>query len=378
MIESQNSMSLPSPSPRQAKILWVSLTALAVGVIVVLLGLVAWAFAWTIDRLSSVLLPLAVAGVLAYLFDPVVDLFEKRFKVPRTRAILLTLFLSVLMVFILAATVVPQLVGQVKQLIDDFPTRADEFRIVVSQWFEKSDFGAKAREAWDSKYGAQTKDFLTKALPATSQWVLSQIGRVASWAGLLAGFALVPVYLFYFLKEKSGIQQSWTDYMPLKESRVKDELVFVINAINDHLIVFFRGQVLVAACVGTILTLGFSAIGLNYSLILGVVAGVLGIIPYLGVMISLIPAVLLAVVQFQDWLHPLLVLAVFAFAQMAEGLYISPKIIGDRVGLHPMTIIIAVMAGTTLLGGILGGVLAIPLTAALRVLMFRYVWKKRG
>ncbi len=370
-------MLLPTPSPKQAKILWTALTALAAGVIVVLLGLAAWSFGWIINRLSSVLLPLAMAGVLAYLFDPVVDVLENRLKIPRTRAILLVFFLAVMAVLILAATVVPQLVGQMKQLIDDFPTRAEEFRGVVSRWFEKSDFGAKAREAWDSQYGAQAKDFLTKAVPATSQWLLSQISKVASWGGLLAGFALVPVYLFYFLQEKSDIQKKWTNYMPLKESGVKNELVFVISAINDHLIVFFRGQVLVAMCVGTILTLGFALIGLRYSLILGIVAGVLGIIPYLGVMISLIPAVLLAVVQFQDWLHPLLVLDIFGLAQLAEGLFISPKIIGDRVGLHPMTIIIAVMVGTTLMGGILGGVLAIPLTAALRVLMFRYVWKKR-
>jgi predicted PurR-regulated permease PerM len=89
-----------------------------------------------------------------------------------------------------------------------------------------------------------------------------------------------------------------------------------------------------------------------------------------------VPALVLATVQFQDWLHPLLVLAIFGTVQAVEGLFISPKIIGDRVGLHPLTIIVAVMIGTTLLGGILGGVLAIPLTAALRVLMFRYVWKK--
>ena len=81
-------------------------------------------------------------------------------------------------------------------------------------------------------------------------------------------------------------------------------------------------------------------------------------------------------IQFGDWWHPLLVLAVFGGVQMAEGLVISPKIIGDRVGLHPLAIIIAVMVGTTLLGGILGGVLAIPLTAALRAVMYRYVWKR--
>ena len=89
-------------------------------------------------------------------------------------------------------------------------------------------------------------------------------------------------------------------------------------------------------------------------------------------------ALILAIVQFGDWQHPLLVLAVFAVVQTLEGLVISPKIMGGRVGLHPVTIIIAVMVGTTLLGGLLGGILAIPLTAALRVVMFRYVWKREG
>jgi len=85
----------------------------------------------------------------------------------------------------------------------------------------------------------------------------------------------------------------------------------------------------------------------------------------------------LALVQFGDWLHPLIITGVFAVVQTLEGLVISPKIIGDRVGLHPLVIIIAVMTGTTLLGGILGGILAIPLAAALRVILFRYVWKVR-
>jgi predicted PurR-regulated permease PerM len=116
--------------------------------------------------------------------------------------------------------------------------------------------------------------------------------------------------------------------------------------------------------------------GLNYALLLGLLGGVLCIIPYIGAIVTFVFAVVLAAVQFQDWLHPLLVVGVFAVVQTLEGFVIQPKIIGDRVGLHPLTIIVAVMVGTTLLGGLLGGILAIPLTAALRVLMFRYVWKK--
>jgi predicted PurR-regulated permease PerM len=99
-------------------------------------------------------------------------------------------------------------------------------------------------------------------------------------------------------------------------------------------------------------------------------------IPFLGAIVTCILALIIALVQYSDWLHPVLVLAVFAVVQTLEGLVIQPKIMGDRVGLHPLTIIIAVMVGTTLFGGLLGGILAIPLTAALRVLMFRYIWKR--
>ena len=210
------------------------------------------------------------------------------------------------------------------------------------------------------------------------KWLVSQLSAMASWVGLIIGFSLIPVYLFYFLLEKRGIQRSWTDYLPVHESRTKEELVFVLKSINDYLILFFRGQVLVALCDGVLYTIGFLLIGLPYAFLIGLAAWFLSIVPYLGFVISLVPALVLAIIQYGDWLHPVLTLVVFGVVQSLEGLFISPKIMGDRVGLHPLTIIVAVMLGTALMGGILGGILAIPLTAALRVLMFRYVWRKRG
>jgi predicted PurR-regulated permease PerM len=195
--------------------------------------------------------------------------------------------------------------------------------------------------------------------------------------GLLAGLALVPVYAFYFLLEKRGIESHWSDYLPVTQSGFKDELIFVIKAINEHLITFFRGQVLVAICDGICYTIGFLLIGLPYAVLLGVMATFLTMIPFLGAIATCAAALVIAFVQFGDWQHPLLVLVVFAVVQSLEGFVIQPKIMGDRTGLHPLTIIIAVMVGTTVLGGILGGILAIPLTAAGKVLMLRYVWKKR-
>jgi len=123
-------------------------------------------------------------------------------------------------------------------------------------------------------------------------------------------------------------------------------------------------------------TIGFLAVGLNYAFLLGFVAVFLTMIPFIGAFVVVSSALVLSFVQFGDALHPVLVLVVFAVVQGLEGFVIQPKIMGDRMRLHPLVIIIAVMAGTTLLGGLLGGILAIPLAAALRMLMFRYIWKK--
>jgi predicted PurR-regulated permease PerM len=215
--------------------------------------------------------------------------------------------------------------------------------------------------------------WVAQALSRAGAWLF---GRVASWFGLLTGAALVPVYCFYFLMEKRGISSRWSDYLPVSDSAFKQELVFVLNSINNYLITFFRGQVLVGISDGILYGIGFFIIGLPYALVIGAAASVLTIIPFLGAIIVCLSALIMALVQYGDWLHPLEVLLVFAVVQSLEGLVISPKILGGRVGLHPVTIIIAVMVGTTLLGGLLGGILAIPLTAALRVIMFRYIWKR--
>ncbi len=240
--------------------------------------------------------------------------------------------------------------------------------------------GAGAESPWwvkaiDPQALRTAGDWLATVVPEVGKWALGQVGRVASWVGVLAGLALIPIYAFYFLLEKQSIEREWTDYVPVSDSRLKDELVWLLQNINDALIVFFRGQVLVAICDGILYTIGFAAIGLRYSLLLGLMATVLTVVPFLGAIVTCLSALVIALLQFGDWQHPLLVLAVFCVVQTIEGWVIQPKIIGDRVGLHPVTIIISLLVGTTLMGGILGGLLAIPATAVMRALMFRYIWR---
>jgi predicted PurR-regulated permease PerM len=391
------------PSPTQSRIIWFATTFFAVGVVIALLAGCIWALGKVLHLFSPVLWPLAIAAVVAYLLDPVVDYLERR-KVSRNRAIIVVFAMAVVVFLGIAGAIVPRLVVETRELASRIPGYAAQIQDRAADWIDKAQArfaalnpahapapattnaagnevlapapaNAPADVPWEKKLSQAAVSWLKTAGPAIGSWIIEKVSRVAAWFGLLSGIALVPVYCFYFLKEKSGIQRNWTNYLPIHESKLKQEIIFVLTSINDYLIVFFRGQVLVAACDAVLYTIGFFAVGLNYALLMGLVAGALSIIPFLGAVLTIVPAVALAAVQHRDWLHPLLVVGVFGAVQAIEGLFISPRIIGDRVGLHPLTIIIAVIVGTTLLGGILGGILAIPLTAALRVLMFRYVWK---
>jgi predicted PurR-regulated permease PerM len=373
-------MGMPGPTEKQARILWFCLTALAIGVFLGLLGLLLAGLGLVLKTLSGVLLPLVLAGVLAYILDPVVDYLERR-QVQRGRAIALVFLLGIVLVALLGATVIPQLVFQIGELAARIPDYAGEFHETLNRWAEwkwiqRLPESLRPLNVWET-HGPAMREAAARAIPVVTGWVFDQFSRMAAWLGFLVGMFLVPIYVFYFLLQKRRIADHWTEYLPIQESRAKEETIFILRSINDSLIVFFRGQVLVALCVGALTAIGFSLIGLRYALLLGVLTGVLGIIPYLGVMVSIVPAIVLGTVQFGDW-RVFLVVGVFALVQTLESWVISPKIIGDRVGMHPLTIIIAIMVGTTMMGGILGGVLAIPLTAALRTLMFRYVWVKRS
>lgn len=412
-------MALPLPSPRQSRLIWLAITGLAVAVLVGLVVALIWSLSRVLHLLSPVLWPLAVAGVLAYLLDPLVDQFH-RHGLPRTRAILAVFVLGLLLVVGLFASVVPQLVNETRLLVNRVPAYVIGLQNRAEQWVNHPPpllrrllqieernthapiVGPATNEttldlttntpsaeagtntpaltapagAVDRQAVQAATTWLADALPRVGSWLFGQVGRVASWFGVLVGLALIPVYTFYFLLEKQGISSRWTDYLPVADSGFKNELVFVLNSVNNYLISFFRGQVLVAICDGVLYGIGFLIVGLPYAVLIGVMAIGLTMIPFLGAIVTCVTALAIALVQFGDWLHPLLVLVVFGCVQALEGLVISPKIMGGRVGLHPLTIIIAVMVGTALLGGLLGGILSIPLTAALRVIMFRYIWKR--
>jgi len=409
-------MNFPPPTERQARIIWFGLTSLAVTVIALLIVALVWGLGRLLHVLNPVLWPLAVAAILACLLDPLVDWFERK-QFSRVQSIACVFGIAILILTAVFGSVVPRIVSEMGQLVKRIPVYSIRLENSIEYWLKhpntnlgsllmgKPEINPSVKttvttnqtsvitnttpaiksgtdnlslfnETIDQKTLQSAKNWLILALPAIGHWLFGEVVRVASWFGILVELALIPVYAFYFLLEKDGIQKHWKDYLPVQDSRLKEEIIFIISAVEQYLIAFFRGQVLVAICGSVVYTIGFLCLGLNYAFLLGFAALLLLIVPFLGAIILCIMALTLTFVQYGDWLHPLLVLGLFAVAQTLENLLISPKIMGDRVGLHPLAIIVAVVAGTTLLGGLLGGILAIPLAAALRVIMFHYVWKK--
>ena len=378
--------------------LWFSITALAVAVFLALLALIFYGVAWMLDRLTPVLLPLAIAGIFAFLLNPLVDFFEGRMSAKvsmlftkiknpkRVKAILLVFLLGAASIttitVVTITTVVPDLVKLGKEM------QVEEIESDIKRWITHN-----KETTWGEIMQLQEIDVSSIDLKQLVKWGDVGEGNVQQlaskgfseaiiWIGLVAGMALVPVYVFYFLLEARRIEMKWSDYLPLTESKFKEEAVFVLNSFNDCLVVFFRGQILVAICVGVCLAIGFSIIQLPYAILIGLLAGALGIIPYFGVIVSTVPVLLLSLTRSDEMLiqggwAPVVALSICVLVLFLEKTVIQPKIIGERVGMHPVAVIISVLMGATLVGGVIGGLLAIPIAMALRTVLFRYVWVRR-
>jgi predicted PurR-regulated permease PerM len=195
--------------------------------------------------------------------------------------------------------------------------------------------------------------------------------------GFLLSLIMVPIYLFFLLKERPRIEKRWKDYLPLRASPLKDEIAAALSEINNYTTAYFRGQLLVCLVDGTLIGSILTLYGLNFAPLIGLLVVILTMIPYIGIVICWAPAVLIAAFQWGDWTHPLIVTVIFIVVQNLEGMFYAPRIVGKSVGLHPMTVIVSIFVWGLLIGGLLGPILAVPLTATIKVLLTRYVWGPR-
>jgi predicted PurR-regulated permease PerM len=386
------------PTPFQKKVCWSGLTAVAAlaGISVILLA--GWSIIELCVSLKAVLTPVAIAGVLAYLLTPVVTILC-RWKVPRTWAVVLVFIFFSGGVTLIGLTIAPALEHQGTIFANRIPAYSDGISNLAKQSAAEiqklaalrnnslqhhstlEDLSPESIKMYGFELANQALAWVQEKLPtivsATGTFLQKSIGGVFGILGFLLSLILVPVFLFFFLLEAPAMSSNWSRYLPMRASPLKSEIVSLFNEINDYLIHFFRGQLLVSMIDGAIVGLAlFLFVRLDFAFLIGLMVGILCLIPYLGMALCLIPAILIALAQYGDLIHPFWVLVIFLVIHNLDGIFISPKIIGSSVGLHPMTVIISVFAWTIILGGLLGALLAVPLTATLKVLLRRYFWDR--
>ncbi len=398
------------PTVFQRNALCTAVTALSITLIGALaIGLVYLA-TQVISYLQPILIPFAVAGVLAYLLEPGVEWLGRR-GLNRQRSVLLAFAMFMLALSGLGWWMVVKLDDPAKNLAHSVPVYYTKARAAVLDFTAKieNDYGVTllphaattaepaapaSSEAAAKEGGFDLQNFLSEnwvkttlpKLPGMAwTFVKSSVGGFLGVFGFLISFIIVPLYLYYFLIESAKIQASWSDYLPLRASAFKDEVVSCLNEINGYLVAFFRGQLFVSVINGIATGIGLVIVGLDFGLLIGLALCVAGIIPYLGIALCWVPAVIIGAVQGGSalipgdpwWVMPLIVTGVFALVQQIDALFITPRIVGEAVGLHPMTVIASVLIWALLLGGLLGAILAVPLTASVKVLFQRYVWRAR-
>jgi predicted PurR-regulated permease PerM len=438
------------PTPWQRKTMWAALTALFIVVLITTVGSVIWIVANVIGFIQPILIPVAIAVILAYLLDPLVTKMCDR-GLGRTKAVFALFAIAFLSITALVAWLAPVVSMQATNVGRELPQYTLKARDTIVDLIFKYDhaFGGTTSTRRD-KVSSPTTSLLNwlfaspppsrKSTPTPAPsvdaatpdenvptdsssappreeinpapekistadrqriqaWVQRQmpnlerqlpyiaekiwallkqsIGGFLGVTGFLLSLVMVPIYLFFLLKESPAIERRWREYLPLRNSPLKTEVAAVLSQINSYVIAYFRGQLLVCLIDGTLIGTSLYVAGLNFAPLIGLLVVILTMIPYIGIILCWIPAVLIAAAQWGDWQHPLIVTAVFVVVQNLEAIFIAPRIVGNSVGLHPMTVIVSIFVWGLLIGGLLGPILAVPLTATIKVLLARYVWGRR-
>lgn len=330
--------------------------------VTVVLGFLLW-------LLSPVLTPFAVSALLAYLGDPMVDRLES-WKLSRSLAVSVVFVAMTLVIVGVVLLLVPMLERQISYLVEQFPRYREWFQSSALPWIEART-GLEIADLDPASLFDMLKDSWTQAggVAATVVGSLSKSGLAV--LGWIANIALIPVVSFYLLRDWDVLVERVRMLLP----RPIEPTVSRLARESDHVLGgFLRGQLSVMLCLGTIYAVGLWMAGIDLALLIGLIAGLVSFIPYLGAIVGVGAALIAALVQHGDWLHVILVLAVFGVGQTIESFLLTPLLVGDRIGMHPVAVIFAIMAGGQLFG-FFGVLLALPV-AAVTMVVLRYAYER--
>jgi predicted PurR-regulated permease PerM len=355
-------------SPGQKKLLGVTLSALCASVLLIMLYALFLLIHRFFQTFSMVLWPVIVALVMSLILKPLVEWIESRLSLKRTTAIIV-LYASVFLLLILTlGLILPLVIDQIVQFGKSLPDLAQKgINLIKTYSPALFDFIQPYIKDIDwTNFSGQTIQ-VTKGAMINSVPIFQRAGAtLVKTISILSMAAIIPIYLFYFLDTKRDLIRDLKTHVPFGNDSVKEDVVFLVQEFLRLMVVFFRGQLVIGLIMGLLLALGFSIVGLEFGFVLGIMIGFLNIIPYLGTIIGLSIALPIAFFQPEGGFQTLLLsIGVFGIVQIIEGYLLTPKIMGKQTGLHPFILIFAILFWGTALEGIIGMILAIPLTAFL-------------
>ncbi|MCD9030729.1 AI-2E family transporter [Luteimonas sp. Y-2-2-4F] len=335
-------------------------------------GLLFFAALWVIGALGPILTPFVLAALLGWLGDPLVDRLERAGRSRPVAVSLVFLFMVLLLVLVLLI-LVPMIERQVRTLIDSLPAYRDwimqtaipwiegRFGVEVSDWLDPQRLIELVRGHWQQAGGAA----------ATFFSYVSRSGFAV--IAFVINLVLLPILTFYFLRDWDVLVERVAQLVPRKHLATVTRLA---KESDESLGGFLRGQFLVMLGQGAFYAVGLQLVGLRLGVLVGLVAGLISFVPYLGATVGAILMLLAALVQEQGFNWQLLILGgvVFTAGQLLESYVLTPRLVGDRIGLHPVAVIFAVMAGGQLFGFV-GMLIALPVAAVANVLL-RFVHER--
>jgi predicted PurR-regulated permease PerM len=319
--------------------------------------------------LAPVLTPFVIAATFAYLFDPLANRLQ-RWGLGRNLAVSIVFLALVLILILVLVLLIPYLSGQVAAFIRHLPEWLVWAQTVAVPWLnQKFDMNlempdmqgviAILQEHWKEAGGIATT--LVASVSKSGLAVVSWITRLV----------VIPVAFFYLLRDWNVMIKGIHDFLPRS---IEPTVSRLARESDETLSGFVRGQLSVMIALGVIYGVGLWAVGIDIGPLIGVIAGLISFVPYLGSIMGILMGVIAALVQYGDWAHVLLVTSVFVIGQLLEGYVLVPRLVGEKIGLHPLAVIFAVLAGGELFG-FLGVLVALPVASVL-VVVLRYFYQR--
>jgi predicted PurR-regulated permease PerM len=318
---------------------------------------------WFALQTATILMPFIISLVLAYLFDPVVDRMEK-IRLPRTFSVLIIVLLVVGLFTMASIFLIPQIIRELKELIDQSIIYSNK----LAEWVQEDGLAFLQRFGTDNE---KLKEIATNELPARLQQVLVAFFRgalnftsaLSAAFGQLLNLVLIPFLFFYLLKDIDRLKHWFRGLFVSRDGWLSEASLEKVDSVLSG---YIRGQLIVCLVVGVVTGVALSVLGIRYALILGIVAGVLNLVPYIGLAITLVLGLLVGVFSPSPWITCIKIVVVIEAVQIIEGAVLSPRIVGERVGLHPVLVMFAILIFSHF-WGFVGLLVAVPLAAIIKV-----------